>query len=260
MKNSQIIALVIGSCAVTFIASVLFAMNLVTIQPKQLAKVIKKDPETFFKALEETHKEAQKIRAKQEQEKAKKALEEQFKNPLKIETEGRVTFGNEEAPITIVEFSDFQCPYCSKAAQSMSALREKYEGKVKLVYKNFPLRGHPFAKPAAEYFEAVALISHDKARKFHDEIFYNFDNYARLSGETEINKAIKYIIKKIGLSMEKVEGNFEEAKKTVQADKDEALKLNVGGTPSFFINGIDAKGGSFEMIIDRLLEEIDNKE
>ena len=259
MKNSQIIALVIGSCLITFIASVLFAMNMVTIQPKQLAKVIKKDPETFFTAFKETFQTAEKLRAEKEREKAKQALEDQFKNPLKIETEGRVTFGDEKAPITIVEFSDFQCPYCSKAAKSMQALREKYDGKVKLVYKNFPLRGHPFAKPAAEYFEAVALISHDKARKFHDEIFYDFDTYARLSGETEINKAIQKIIKKIGLNMKKVEENLETAKKTVQADMDEALKLDVGGTPSFFINGIDAKGGSFEMIIDRLMQEIENK-
>ena len=250
MKNSQIIALVIGSCLVTFIASVLFSMEMVTIKPKQLAKVIKKDPDTFFTALEESHAEAKKMRAERE-------LEERFKNPLEIETEGRVTFGDEDAPVAIVEFSSFQCVYCAKAATSMKALREKYDGKVKLVYKHFPLSFQKLARPAAEYFEAVALISHDKAREFHDEIFYNFDEYARLSSEEEINKAIKKIVKKLGLSMKKVEGNLEKAKQVVQADMDEALKLNVSGTPSFFINGIDAKGGGFEMIINRLLDKAD---
>ena len=260
MKNSQIIALVIGSCLITFIASVLFSMEMVTIKPKQLAKVIKKDPETFFKALEETHEEAKKIRVKQEQEKAKKMLEEQFKNPLEIETEGRVTFGNKSAPITITEFSSFGCVYCAKAAKSMKNLIEKYDGKVNLVYKHFPLSFQPIAKPAAEYFEAVAIISDKKARDFHDEIFDNFDDYARLKSEEDINKAIQKIIKKIGLNMKKVEGNLEKAKKVVEADIKEAGKLGVGGTPSFFINGIDAKGGGFEMIINRLLDKIEDKE
>ena len=247
MKNAHIIALVIGSCLVTFIASVIFSINMVSISPKQLAKVIKKDPVTFVNTLKETVQKAEK-------QKVEDALEEQFKNPLKIDTKGRVTFGKEEAPITIVEFSDFQCPYCSKAAQRMSDLREKYEGKVKLVYKHFPLSFHPFAKPAAEYFEAVALIDHEKARKFHDEIFYNFDNYARLQNEKEIKKALQKIIKKIDVDMKKTEENLEQAKKIVQADMEEALKLKVGGTPSFFVNGIDTKG-RVELIIEKILNK-----
>ena len=255
MKNNQIIAIVIGSCLLTFICSVIFAMNMVTITPKQLAKVIKKDPAAFFKALEETHKEAQAIRAKEKQEEAKEKMEEQFKNPLKIETKGRVAFGEESAPIVIVEYSSFQCMYCARAAESMAALRKKYDGKVKLVYKHFPLSFQKFSKPAAEYFEAVAMISHDKARDFHDEIFYNFEKYARLNSPEDINKAIKNIVKNIGLGMKTVEENLEKAKKVVKADIEEATKLGVGGTPSFFINGIDAKGGGVEMIIDRLLEE-----
>ena len=269
MKNSQIIALVIGSCFVTFIASVLFSMNMVTITPKQLANVIEKDTEVFFEAVKNSFKDAEKRQVEKKRESAQKAMEEQFKNPLEIKTKGRVTFGDSKAPVTIVEFSDFQCPYCSKAAENMSALRKKYDGKVSLVYKHFPLSFHPFAKPAAEYFEAVALISHDKAREFHDEIFYNFDDYARLNNEKEINTGIKNILKKIGLNMSKVEANLKKAKKVVQADMDEASKLGVGGTPSFFVNGIDAKGVNIEMIIDRILgkgneeeeeEEEDNKD
>ena len=254
MKNTQIIALVIGSCLVTFIASVIFSINTVSITPKQLAEVIKEDTETFFTAVKHSAKEFEKRRVEIEKQKAEEALEEQFKNPLKIETEGRVTFGNEEAPITIVEFSSFQCPHCASAAKRMSALREKYAGKVNLVYKHLTL-GFPFAEPAAEYFEAVALISHDKARKFHDEIFYNFDEYASLRSEKDINKALKNIIKKIGLSMKQVEKNLEKAKKIVQADKEEANRLKVTGTPSFFINGISSKNLNPEMIIERLLKE-----
>lgn len=257
MKNNYIIALVIGSCVITFIASVIFAMNMVTIQPKQLAKVIKKSPETFFTALEESHKEFQKVKAKKDQEKATKDLEAQLKNPLEIDIKDRVTFGNKKAPITIVEFSDFQCPYCAKAAKNMDLLREKYDGKVNLVYKHFPLNFHPFAKPASEYFEAVALVNHDKARQFHDEIFENFDDYARLNSKEEIDGAIKKLVKKIGLNMNTVNKNLKKAKKTVQADLDEAMKLEVRGTPSFFVNGIDAKNIGIEQIINKILKNND---
>ena len=248
MKNTHIIALVIGSCFVTFVVSVLFSINMVSISPENLAKVVKKEPLLFMETLKESARSA-------EEEMRTKAMEEQFKNPADIPTEGRVTFGDKAAPIAIVEFSDFQCPYCARAAKSMSALREKYDGKVKVVYKHFPLSFHPFAKPASEYFEAVAMIDHEKAKMFHDAIFDNFQDYAKLESDAEIEKSIKDILKKIDVKAKEVEDNLESAKKVVLADMEEAKKLNVGGTPSFFVNGIDAKGGNIEMIIDKLLAE-----
>ena len=248
MKNTHIIALVVGSCFVTFVVSVLFSINMVSISPENLAKVVKKEPVLFLETLAESAKIA-------EQTKKAKALEEQFKNPAKIATKGRVTFGNETAPISIVEFSDFQCPYCARAAKSMSSLRKKYDGKVKVIYKHFPLSFHPFAQPAAEYFEAVALIDHEKAKEFHDFIFDNFTNYARLKTEAEINKSIKDILKKIEVDFAEAEKNLEKAKKVVAEDMKEAQVLKVSGTPSFFVNGIDSRNSDIEMIIDKLLVE-----
>jgi len=247
MKNMQIILLVAGSCLVTFILSVIFSMNMVSIRPKQLAEVIKEDPVTFMEAIKEAAEKHQK-------ESAKKALEKQFENPAKIDTKGRVTFGKASAPITIVEFSDFQCPYCARAAQSMRELKKKYEGKVKVVYKHYPLDFHPFAKPASEYFEAIALISHDQARKFHDEIFDNFSDYARLKTDKDINKSLKSLVKKLRLNAKEVEGNMKKAKEVVQKDIEEATKLGVRGTPSFYVNGVDPQG-RIEMVIERFLGE-----
>ena len=247
MKNFQIIALVAGSCIVTFIVSVVFAVNMVSITPENLVEVVKKNPVLFLEALQEAAKTAQSKRKE-------KQLEEQMKNPLKIETEGRVVFGEESAPVTIVEFSDFQCPYCAKAAKRMSELREKYDEKVKVVYKHYPLSFHAFAQPAAEYFEALALISHDKAREFHDKIFENFNRYARLESEEEISSAIDSLLKEIDVKKSDVEKNLEKAKKVVSADLEEADKLNVRGTPSFFVNGIDAKHLGIEELIEKFLK------
>lgn len=247
MKNIQIIALIIGASLVTFILSVVFSINMVSISPKNLAKVIKEDPETFINAITEASRDHQK-RAKE------KALEEQFKNPAKIPTKGRVTFGNSSAPVTIVEYSDFQCPYCARASKSMKRLIEKYEDKVNVVYKHFPLGFHPFAKPAAEYFEAVALIDHEQAKKFHDNIFDNFSDYAKLKDEKKIEKSLKALVKKMGLDAKTVEGNMKKAKEAVKQDMVEAEKLKVRGTPSFFVNGIQASD-KIEPIIERILEE-----
>ena len=204
---------------------------------------------TFISAIKEASEEHQK-------KSAEKAMEEQFKNPVKIPTEGRVTFGESSAPVTIVEYADFQCHYCAKAARSMKGLREKYEGKVNVVYKHFPLDFHPFAKPAAEYFEAIALVDHEQARKFHDALFDNFSDYSKLKEEKEIKKRLKALVKKMGWDMKAIESNMEKAKEVVQQDLAEAEKLKVRGTPSFFVNGVDAKGGRIEAIIEKLLEDL----
>ena len=106
-----------------------------------------------------------------------------------------------------------------------------------------------------EYFEAIALIDHKHAKKFHDTIFDNFFDYAKLKDEKEITKKLRALVKKIGLDKKTVEDNLKKAKKVVQQDMAEADKLKVGGTPSFFVNGIDAKG-RIEYVIETLLEDL----
>ena len=246
MKNIQIIGLVAGSCVLTFAASVLFSINMVSISPKNLAKVVEKDPVLFMETLQKSAKNAQ-------AEMKKKELEEQMKKPAEIATEGRVTFGDKEAPVTIVEFSDFQCGYCARAVNRLKELKEKHDGKVKIVYKHFPLSFHPFAKPAAEYFEAIAVIDQAKATEFHDLIFGEFDLYARLKSEEEINKAIKSLVKKVGLEMSDVEKNLEKGKEVVAMDMAEAEKLKVGGTPTFFVNGVSARNIGLEELVEKFV-------
>ncbi len=248
MKTAQIVTLVGGASLLTFILSVVFSINMASISPENLAKVIKKDPEAFINAIKEASESHQK-------QQAEKDMEAQFKSPADIPTEGRVTFGKADAPIAVVEYSDFQCGFCAKAAGRMRAIRKKYKGQVKVVYKHFPLSFHPFAKPAAEYFEAVALIGHDHAKKFHDTIFDNFGDYARLKDKKEITKKLNSLIKELGLSKQTVESHLKKAKEVVQNDLAEAGRLNVGGTPSFFVNGIDTKG-RVESVINKLMEKL----
>ena len=221
---------------------------MVSISPKDLAKVIKEDPEAFINAIKEASEKHQK-------RSAEKALEEQFKNPAEIPTKGRVTVGNPDAKVTIVEFLDLQCIACARTDKRIKSMVDRYEGKVNLVYKHFPLSFHPFAKPAAEYFEAIALVDHEKARAFHDTIFDNFSDYASLKEEKDIKESLKALVKKIDLNIKTVEGNIGKAKKTVQQDMAEAEKLKVRGTPSFFVNGVSPPGGQIELVIEKFLEK-----
>ena len=147
--------------------------------------------------------------------------------------EGRIVRGNPAAPVTIVEFTDFQCPYCSNGARTVSAMMAKYEGKVNLVVKHYPLPFHPAALPAALYFEAIALQSPDKAWQFYDAVFAN----ARRLVEGE--DFLKTVAAGVGADMARLEKDARspEIYKKIAADKQEFEQAKYDGVPVFIING-----------------------
>jgi protein-disulfide isomerase len=165
-----------------------------------------------------------------------------------------VVFGKPEAPITIVEYSDFQCPFCARGAQRIKQLKEKYGEKVRVVYKHLPIRSeHPHAQITAQYFEAVGLQDPVKAEKFHDLIFENQDKL--INGGEEY---LKTVIKDIGVSYSKIQLdlNSEVVLERIKADEAEAEAFGLSSTPSFLINGVTLKGAApieeFILIIDQL--------
>src|ERR1700758_5211248 len=112
-----------------------------------LSALKKADKTAFFQYVMEANQEYQAKKQAEEEAKEKEALEEAFKNPLKpaIDDKTRVR-GDKNAPITIVEYSDFQCPYCGRGFQVVEALREKYGSKMRFIYKDLPLvQIHPNA-------------------------------------------------------------------------------------------------------------------
>ena len=112
------------------------------------------------------------------------------------------------------------------------------------------------AEPAAQYYEAVALQSHDKAEKFHDIVF---ENQSELKSGKE--KYLDSVVKKIGANLSKVKKDMESSivKERIAADMAEAKKFDFSGTPGFLINGVSLKGAypfdEFKKVIDRHLEE-----
>ena len=253
------------------ISFVLTALALASCAPtaKQLKEAVEKDPSIVFVAIEKdpakfievvnkAAQDAQRVAGEKAQGDEKKSRDEEFKNPLKPELqEGRVIFGKKEAPITIFEYSDFQCPYCTRGYQTVKQVEKEYGDKVRIVFKHLPLDFHPLAMPAAKYFEAIAKQSHEKAAKFHDEIF---ENQAQMKDKGE--KLFSETAKKLGIDMKKLatDLNDESITKRIAADMEEAKKFNMSGTPGFIINGVSLRGAypfpEFKAIIDQHLSTI----
>jgi protein-disulfide isomerase len=232
----------------------------------QLKKVMEDNPDIIFSVIEkhpdqflQTVNKA--ARAAREQEDAKrvqdeaKSRDEEFANPKKPEIDAkRAIWGKNDAPITIVMYDDFQCPFCKRGHETIAQVMKEYGDKVRLVYKNLPLEFHPKAMPAAKYFEAVAMQGSDKAFKFYDEVFNNQESLVQ-DGEKFLDNAAK----KVGADLAKVKKDVksDEVKKRIDADTAEARQFGFSGTPGFLINGVSLKGAypfeEFKSIIDRQL-------
>ncbi len=227
--------------------------------PTIVFKAIEKDPKGFMDAFEKAYRAAEQRKQEDEGTREKARLEEEFKNPLKPKIdENRVIFGNKDAKITIVEYSDFQCPYCSRATlQTVHPLMKEYPNDVRIIFKHLPLDFHPQAMPAAKMFEAIAKQDHEKARKFHDEVFAKQKEMGE-KGEP----FMKEIAKKLGADIKQLEKdmNSKEVMDRINADIAEAQEFRISGTPGFIINGVSLRGAypiqNFKEIIDRQLKSM----
>lgn len=224
--------------------------------PSIVFSAIEKDPEQFIAVVNKAAQKAQQMNAEKSQGEEKAKRDAEFANPLKPEIDPtRAMMGPADAPITLVEYSDFQCPYCSRGYQTVKEVMKNYEGKVRLVFKHLPLDFHPEAMPAAKYFEAIARQSSEKAYKFHDLIF---ENQKDLGAKKEA--FLKDLAKKVGADMGKLAKDLNDPKimERITADMEEAKKFDISGTPGFIINGISLRGAypfpEFKEIIDRHLE------
>lgn len=168
--------------------------------------------------------------------------------PLTFKLDGEATWGNADAPVTIVEFSDFQCYYCGQARPRLAELKKIYGKKLRIVYKHYPLPSHPGARPAAEASMCINEQSSDKFWKFHDMLFDNQKDWTK--------DELKDYAKKVGADVKKFEECFDAKKYAAQIDASmaEGQKLGVNSTPSFFVNSQLIKGAQplaeFREIID----------
>lgn len=158
--------------------------------------------------------------------------------PLKPDLGGaRATRGPADAPVTIVEYSDFLCHYCGQASGTVKSLLEKHPKDVRLVYKHFATGKNDVR--AALYFEAINLQNPDKAWKFMDAVFAKQQDVAE-KGDAALNE----LAKGLGVDMKRLSEDIKrkELVERIQADVKEARDFGFEGTPVFLINGAAVRG------------------
>lgn len=225
--------------------------------PEIVFEALEKNPEKFMEAFQKANLEYRKVAQAKAEEQQKAQLEEEFKNPKTPEIgPDRAVRGEKNAPITIVTYSDFQCPYCQKGFDTVEELRKKYGNKVRFMFKNLPLDFHPMAMPAAKRFEAIALRSPDKAYQFHDAVF-KYQQKLGSGGEKFLDETAR----KLGVNMGEMKKDMgsPKVKERIEADMAEARRFGISGTPGFVVSGVTIKGAYpvnyFEEIIEKKLKE-----
>ena len=223
-----------------------------------MLKAIRENPQIVMDVLKEKSIEVYQIVEKGSHDLAEKRRQERFKSDLanpknpKIDLT-RPFMGDSGAPITIVEYSDFQCFYCGKAARTMQDLVEKFPKKIRVFFKHMPL--HDMSRMEAMYFEAIAGQSAEKAWKFHDMAFDRREDVLK-----EKESVLQEITSFLGVDDARLKKDLErkETADLIGEDMKEGRSFGFDATPSFLINGVSVVGAfpfeEFERII-RLIEE-----
>lgn len=160
----------------------------------------------------------------------------------------KLTRGREDAAVTVVEFSDFQCPYCRSASATVRQLVERYGDRVRIVFKHLPLSIHPNAFKAAQ--ASVCAAEQGRFWEYHDRLF---------ATEELALPALTETAQGLGLDLRRFSGcmQSEASAEAVREDMREASRLGLRGAPTFFVNGVqmndDHGFATFAAVIDEQL-------
>jgi len=200
--------------------------------------------------LENVYAELQKEAGKAPPPQAPGAPEAQ-KVVTDLKIDGAPALGPKNAPVTIVAFSDFQCPFCSRVVPTLHDIEKKYGAKVKIVFKHQPLPFHNNARVAA----AASMAANDQGKfwEYHDKLFANQQALDRPSLERYAEE-LKLDLGKFRSALDS--NKFEQY---ITDDSNEGMRVGANGTPTFFINGRQVVGaqpmGAFESVIDEELKK-----
>ncbi|MBF2066994.1 MAG: DsbA family protein [Calothrix sp. C42_A2020_038] len=207
---------------------------------EQVLEIIRNHPEVLIESVQRYQQEQQ---AKLQQ--TRQAFLQNLKtNPQQVIAESPVT-GNTASKILLVEFSDFQCPYCAEAHKTLKKLLAKYPDKFTLVYKHFPLpNAHPQAIAAAQ--AAWAAQQQGKFWEYEDALFTNQD---KLGEQFYIETA-----KNLNLDLDKFAQDRAIANNSIRKDVLLATQLGVSGTPFFVLNSDTYSGGIELAEIEKIIK------
>lgn len=168
-----------------------------------------------------------------------------------VNIDGAPVLGDDNAPVTIVEFSDFECTFCKQVQPTLQELKNKYGSRIKFVFKQYPLGDiHKYAVTSA----VASLCANEQSKfwEYHDVLFENANDSGSLNP-----KLLKSLAKQIGLNTEQFNKCLDSKKylDKVKMDFEEGVNIKVTGTPTFFINGQMLQGSQGIEEFERIIEE-----
>lgn len=215
-------------------------------------RIKKDDVKEYLKFRQKFEKQQQYVAKLREAARVKILVAEPEAPKMTVTTEGQPTWGSSKAPVTIVEFSDFQCPFCARAVPIIEKIKQEYgPEKVRFVFHHLPLPNHNRALPAS-----LAASCANEQGKFWEMHNLLFENQAKLE-----DSDIKSYAKKLGLDDAKFGECYDKKAHMdrIEASRKEGEKIGISATPSFVINGVLLQGAQpferFKEKIDRALKK-----
>ena len=224
-------------------------------KPEILYAVIDSHPAEFMAAVDRAARASQGVRQAQAARSDSLRIKDELQHPKRAVIDHRAVLGNPRAPITIVEYTDFECPFCRRERDVLAELFKHYGDSIRLVVKQMPVTElHPHAMDGALMFEAVARQNPNSAYKLYDDLYEHQERFAR-DGQRYLEQAIA----RIGVDVPRAlrDQRSDALRAVVAADMAEGRAFGFTGTPGFLINGVSLEGThpaeAFERIIDRHL-------
>lgn len=210
---------------------------------QQLETILRENPKLLMDVLRENSEELFLIMREGSQKAQRRAITAQWQAdldvPKTVNLKGHIVRGNPDAPVTIIAFSDFTCPYCEQASYTVNTILKHYGNTVRFIFKNFPLASHEHARLASEYFVAAGKQDAAKAWEFYDAVFAS---RAVLVADGE--QFLKDTAASVGLDVKRLakDAQSPEVKALIDQDTAEAQALGFSGTPYFLVNNIVMRG------------------
>jgi len=215
-------------------------------------RIKKEDVKEYLKFRQKFEKQQQYVAKLRDAAKVKILVAEPESPKLTVAVEGLPSWGNNKAPVTIIEFSDFQCPFCARAVPTIERIKAEYgPDKVRFVFHHLPLPNHNRAVPAS-----LAASCANEQGKFWEMHNMLFENQAKLE-----DGDLKEYAKKLELDAAKFAECYDKKAHMdkIEASKKESEKVGISATPSFVINGVLIQGAQpferFKEKIDRALKK-----
>lgn len=226
--------------------------------PKILVEVIESHPLQFTEAIQSAYHSSREQMARERKEREQKDFYQSFENPLAPEIRSdELIRGPAEARLTLVEYIDFECPFCARGYETVQELESRYSGEIRIILKHFPLSFHPKAMPAARYYEALRMQKEAFAIDFYHRVF---KNQARLENG---DMFLREIAAEIGADMSALREallNNPKIDERIEADITEAKRFGFRGTPGFILSGIPIRGAYPIEHFERVIAELEKRE